>query len=96
MHNWQRHGMWFIPDVSTVKKPSQDLRLDVRNKFNYHLLLENSFHFTRNKINFLLQSSRTPQVLRSFPVDAAVPYGGEVLPGSAIKETTHTCDIAMA
>jgi len=29
-------------------------------------------------------------------VDAAVLYGGEVLPGSAIKETTHTCDIAMA
>jgi len=29
-------------------------------------------------------------------VDAAVLYGGEVLTGSAIKETTHTCDIAMA
>jgi hypothetical protein len=57
------------------------MRLEFRNKFNFHKSLENSFD--------------SPQGSRSFPVDAAVLYGGEVLPGSAIKETPHTCDIAM-
>jgi len=54
MHNWQRHGMWCIPGVSTVKNTSQDLRLEIRNKFKFHLRLENSFHFTWNTSNFLL------------------------------------------
>jgi hypothetical protein len=69
--------------------------MEIRNKFNFRPRFENIFHSKRNTLNFLLQLSRTPQESRSLPVDAAVLYGGDVLPGSAIKETTHTCDIAM-
>jgi hypothetical protein len=88
-----QHGVH--SDDYTVKNTSQDLREVIRNKFNFQPRFKNTFHCTGNKHNFLLKSSRTPQLSRSFPVDAAVLYGGEVLPGTAIKETTHTCDIAM-